>query len=120
VQFSGIDQVFSSEGGEAAIGALVGAEYLPSFWASTKLQPSLLLRAGWLFSFNDDGGFSSCPEPASDTIGTCSRPMVQGGVSATLLERVRLQLTANWYPPAQNGEEHQWSIAPGIGVQWTF
>jgi hypothetical protein len=120
VQFSGLDQVFSSEGGEAAIGALVGAEYLPSFWASTKLQPSLLLRAGWLFSFNDDGGFSSCPEPASDTIGTCSRPMVQGGVSATLLERVRLQLTANWYPPAQNGEEHQWSIAPGIGVQWTF
>jgi hypothetical protein len=120
VQLVGIDQVFSSEGGEIALGALLGAEYLPSFWASTKLQPSLLLRGGWLFSFSDDGGFSSCPDPASDAIGACSRPMVQGGVSAALLERVRLQLTANWYPPAASGQYHQWSIGPGIGVQWTY
>jgi hypothetical protein len=120
VQLSGFDQVFSSEGGEVALGALLGAEYLPSFWASTKLQPSLLVRGGWLFSPNDDGGFSTCPDPGSDAIGTCSRPMIQVGVSATLLERARLQLTANWFPPAASGQDHQWSIGPGIGVQWTL
>jgi len=29
-----------------------------------------------------------------------------------------LQLTGNWYPPAHSGQSHQWSIGPGIGVQW--
>jgi len=120
LQFVGSDQLFSSEGGDYVGGLLVGAEYLPSWWANTRLQPSLLLRGGWLFSSNDAGGFDDCPEPESDTIGACSRPTVQGGVSATVLERVRLQVTANWYPPAHGGQDHQWAIGPGVGVQWGF
>jgi hypothetical protein len=118
LQFTGADQLLSSESGNFALGALVGAEYLPSAWADTRLQPSILLRGGWLFSTNDGGGFGDCPDPAPDAIGGCSRPIVQGGVSATLLERIRLQLTGNWYPPAHSGQKHQWSIGPGIGVQW--
>jgi hypothetical protein len=118
LQFVGIDQLFSSESGDFALGALVGGEYLPSRWSNTRLQPSVLLRAGWLFSSNDDGGFGACAEPESGTISGCSRPTIQGGVSATLLERVRLQATFNWYPPAHGGQEHEWAIGPGIGVQW--
>jgi hypothetical protein len=118
LQFIGADQLLSSEGGNFALGVLAGVEYLPSAWADTRLQPSLLFRGGWLFSSKDGGGFGDCPVPAPDAIGGCSRPMVQGGVSATLLERIRLQLTGNWYPPAKSGQSHQWSIGPGIGVQW--
>jgi hypothetical protein len=103
LQFVGSDQLLSSESGDLVLGVVAGAEYLPSWWANSRLQPSLLLRGGWMFSSNDDGGFGSCPDPGSDAIGDCSRPMVQGGVSATVLERVRLQLTANWYPPARSG-----------------
>jgi hypothetical protein len=120
LQFVGSDAALSSEQGDLIAGVVAGAEYLPSWWANTRLQPSLLLRAGWIFSSNDDGGFADCPDPASDVIGECSRPTVQGGVSATVLERVRLQVTANWYPPAHAGQDHQWAIGPGIGVQWGF
>jgi hypothetical protein len=119
-QFVVSDQIFSSEGGDFVGTVLVGAEYLPSWWANTRLQPSILLRGGWMFSSGDDGGFSDCPTPGSDTIGACSRPAVQAGVSATVLERVRLQVTGNWYPPARSGEKSQWAIGPGIGVQWVF
>ncbi len=118
VQFTGANQLFSSESGNFAFGALLGAEYLPSAWADTRLQPSLLLRGGWLFAVHDGGGFSDCDQKDSTQIGACSRPIIQGGVSAALFERVRLQLTGNFYPPARSGEKLQWSIGPGIGVQW--
>ncbi len=118
LQLVGVNQIFSSEGGNFAFGLLAGAEYLPSAWANTRLQPSLLLRGGWLFAVNDEGGFGDCTDPASDVIGSCSRPAIQGGVSATLLERVRLQVTGNWYPPVRSGQKQQWSIGPGIGIQW--
>jgi hypothetical protein len=120
LQFTGTQQLLSSESGNFGVGVLLGAEYLPSWWSSTRLQPSLLLRGGWLFSTNDGGGFGTCSNPGSNVIGSCSRPMVQGGVSATILERIRLQATFNWYPPARSGQDNQWAIAPGIGVQWGF
>jgi hypothetical protein len=120
VQFVGSDQFFSSEQGDYVGAVVVGAEYLPSWWSNTRLQPSLLLRGGWLFSSNDEGGFGTCPDPGSDVIGACSRATIQAGVSATVLERVRLQVTGNWYPPARSGEKNQWAIGPGIGVQWGF
>jgi hypothetical protein len=120
LQFTGTDQLLSSESGNFGIGLLAGAEYLPSWWSSTRLQPSLLVRGGWLFSLNDAGGFGTCSDPNSTFIGSCSRPMIQAGVSATVLERLRLQVTANWYPPARQGQDNQWAIGPGIGVQWGF
>ncbi len=120
VQFVGADQVFSSETGKAAFSLLLGAEYLPSWWANTRFQPSLLVRGGWMFAARDDGGFSKCPDVTNDTIGYCSRPVIQAGLSAAVLERVRLQVTGNWYPPARSGESHEWAIGPGIGIQWGF
>ena len=114
------EQIFSSEGGNLVGALVVGAEYLPSWWANTRIQPSLLVRGGWMFSSNDDGGFGTCPDPASGTIGDCSRPTVQAGVSATVLERVRLQVTGNWYPAVGSQTKQQWAIGPGVGIQWGF
>jgi hypothetical protein len=37
-----------------------------------------------------------------------------------VLERIRLQVTANWYLATRGGEKQQWAIGPGIGVQWGF
>ena len=120
LQFVGLGSVLSSEQGKTAYTLLLGAEYLPSWWSTTRLQPSLLVRGGWMFATADGGGFSSCPDVKNDTIGYCSRPAIQVGVSASILELVRLQVTGNWYPPARSGETSQWSIGPGIGVQWGF
>ncbi|HUL57780.1 MAG TPA: patatin-like phospholipase family protein [Anaeromyxobacteraceae bacterium] len=120
VQFVGIQNAFSSESGDSAYTVLLGAEYLPSWWATTRFQPSLLLRGGWMFAAKDGGGFSACPDVTNDTIGYCSRPAMQFGVSASILELARLQLTGNLYFPAARGEKTQWAIAPGVGVQWPF
>jgi len=120
IQLSGSGQLLSSEDSVFAVGVLAGAEYLPSWWSSTSLQPSLLVRGGWLFSAKDGGGFGSCDDPASRTIGNCSRPIVEGGVSAVVLERIRFQATMNFYLPIHTGQELQWAISPGLGVQWGF
>ncbi|MFL5388660.1 MAG: patatin-like phospholipase family protein [Myxococcales bacterium] len=120
LQFTGTEGLLSSESDNVGFGALLGAEYLPSWWASTQLQPSLLLRAGWLFATKDAGGFGTCENPGSSQIGSCSRPMLQGGVSATVLERIRLQATFNYYFTARKGQESQWAVGPGIGAQWGF
>jgi hypothetical protein len=46
--------------------------------------------------------------------------VLEAGVSATVLERIRLQVTFNNYFTARKGQENQWAIGPGIGVQWGF
>ena len=73
-----------------------------------------------LFSTNDGGGFGTCANPSSNLIGSCSRPTLQGGVSATVLERIRVQATFNLYFPARAGQATQWAFGPGIGVQWGY
>lgn len=92
-----------------------GVEFVPSAIGNSIFQPSFLLRAGYLFSFNDPG----CAGSAGSSIGGCSRPEVEIGAAAVLAGLLRIQLLFEWYPPAR-GAPGLWGLAPSMGFQLGF
>jgi hypothetical protein len=120
LQLSNTARLISSENGAVAISPLLGIEILPATWSTTALQPSLIIRGGYLFSSRDGWSTKGCPTPSSDIIGTCSRPSFGAGVAATALERIRIQLLFNYYPAPHAGNLAWWDVAPGIGLQFPF
>ncbi len=118
LQANNMAAILSSQSGVMAFSALAGVEVLPAALATSALQPSLVLRGGYLFSEGDGFGLDPCRDPGSDEVGSCSRPVVGLGVAATALEKVRLQLFFNFYPSVKSGQVAWWTLAPGLGVQW--
>ncbi len=80
------------------------------------LQPSFLLRGGYVLSPNDDFGGSPCQGQDRVTLGACSRPAVELGAAATVTGVLRVQVLGQWYPPAW-GLPGLWSITPSLGFQ---
>ena len=114
VYLRGLENAFTT-GVEApfAIGAVGGVELQPPPGSSILAQLRLDLRGGWLF------GEKTATLACDNRVGSCSRPVVQGVVGLTALERFRFQVTVEWYPG--NGVRHQiWSFAPGIGIEQGF
>ncbi|KFE71974.1 patatin-like phospholipase family protein [Hyalangium minutum] len=112
----GLQRVFSSGGGEPfAVAAVAGPEFRPLALQSPLAQARFALRGGWQFSTR---GSASAEDCASEGVSACSRTVVQGLLGVTLLERLRVQLVGEWYPPFE-GHKGLWSIAPGIGVEFS-
>jgi hypothetical protein len=120
LQLTNTARLISNESGAVALAPLLGIEIMPATWSSTALQPSILVRGGFLFSSRDAWSTKSCPTPSSDTIGSCSRPVIGAGVAATALERVRLHVMFNYYPAPHVEKVDWWSVGPGIGLQFPF
>jgi hypothetical protein len=83
--------------------------------ALARRQPSFLLRAGYLFNFNDSG----CAGSDGSSIGGCSRPEVEIDAAAVIAGLLRIQLLLEWYPPAR-GAPGLWGLAPSMGFQLGF
>ncbi|WP_163867492.1 patatin-like phospholipase family protein [Myxococcus eversor] len=117
IGFRGLEDVFSSGGGESFSAALVGGlEYRPRTDQSFLAQSRFGLRAGWMFSANDRYGTQGCEGRGASRVTACSRPVVQALAGMAFLERFRVQLVGEWYP----GTSHRktlWSVAPGLGVE---
>jgi hypothetical protein len=120
LRFNDAPALLSSEHGTFAVSAEAGVELLPASLSSSALQLGLLVRGGVLLSSGDHFWTGSCPDPSSNELGSCSRPVLGAGFSATALERVRLQAVFDWYFPVRKDEHAWWAIAPGIGLQWSF
>ncbi|WP_246137041.1 patatin-like phospholipase family protein [Myxococcus llanfairpwllgwyngyllgogerychwyrndrobwllllantysiliogogogochensis] len=117
VGFRGLEDVFSSGGGESFSVALVGGlEYRPRTDQSFLAQSRFGLRGGWMFSANDNYGTSDCEDRGASRVTACSRPVVQALAGMAFLERFRVQLVGEWYPGSTN-RKTLWSIAPGLGVE---
>jgi hypothetical protein len=119
-QMNQLGQAISSDPGPRAITLLAGAELLPPRISTTRFQLGALLRGGWQLSSGDGWGTEPCPEPDTDTVGACSRPVLQAGAIGALLERLRLHLVAAWYPRYRSMTRSLWSISPAAGLEWTF
>jgi len=98
---------------------LVGVDAVPRGIGSPVLQPSFIARAGYLLSPNDGFGSQPCQGSDRSTVGACSRPVVEGGAALAVTGIVRVQLLAEWYPPAW-GLPGLWAIAPSLGFQLGF
>jgi hypothetical protein len=116
--FRGLADVFSSGSSGDPFGMALtgGLEFQPPSGQTFLSQSRLALRAGWLFSANDQYGTISCPASGASHVTACSRPVVQGLVGITFLEFLRAQLVGEWYPSTE-GRKTLWSVAPGIGLE---
>jgi hypothetical protein len=95
---------------------LAGMGAVPRAIGSPFLQPSFLLRGGYVLSPNDDFGGSPCQGQDRVAVGACSRPAVEVGAAATVTGILRVQILGQWYPPAW-GLPGLWSISPSLGFQ---
>ena len=119
-QLNRLGQALSSDPGPRSFTLLGGAELLPPRISSTRFQLGALLRGGWQLSSRDRYGADRCPDPDTDTLGVCSRPLLQAGAVGALFERIRLQLVGAWYPRYQSMRRPLWAISPAAGLEWTF
>ncbi|AKQ65735.1 hypothetical protein A176_002647 [Myxococcus hansupus] len=110
----GLQRVFSSGGGEHFAWVVVaGPEYRPASLQAAFVQGRLALRGGWQFSTREHSSREDC---GAAGVSACSRPVVQALLGATFLERFRVQVVGEWYPPSR-GSRGLWAIAPGIGLE---
>jgi predicted acylesterase/phospholipase RssA len=119
VQLHGLSSLVSSDPDPFAAAVLGGLVHTPRALSSAWLQLSLGARAGWILSEGDGYGAGACEGIDRDRIGGCSGPVGQLVLSASALERVRLQLSADAYPRF-GARRAQWSLSPAIGVQVAF
>jgi hypothetical protein len=119
IQVEGIFSALSSDRSKVAPVFLLGAEVRPSQFASATWQPSAVLRAGAVVTSNDQFGGGNCPAHTRDT-AACTRPVLQVGLAVSLLESVRLQLTADWFPRWRSDQDALWAVSPSLGIQVPF
>ena len=105
-----------SNGSPLAFTPLVGLSAVPRAIGSPVLQPSFLLRGGYVLSPNDDLGGSPCQGQDRVTVGACSRPAVEVGAAVAVTGVLRVQILGQWYPPAW-GLPGLWAISPSLGFQ---
>ena len=110
---------FGSNPPPVAFVPVVGLDALPASIGSPFLQPSFLLRGGYVLSPHDDFGGSPCEGQDRETIGACSRPAVETGATVSVSGFLRAQLMFAWYPPAF-GAPGLWAILPSLGLQLGF
>jgi hypothetical protein len=110
---------FGSNAAPLAFTPVAGLSAVPRSLGSPALQPSFLLRGGYVLSPNDDFGGSPCQGQDRVTIGACSRPAVEIGVAAAVTGVLRIQILGQWYPPAW-GLPGLWGITPSLGFQLGF
>ncbi len=82
-------------------------------------QLRLGLRGGWLLAKDDHVGAGSCEDRGDGNASACTRPVVQGVVGFTLVERFRIQIVGECFPGVGR-RSTRWSIAPGIGLELGF
>ena len=118
-QLNRLGHAISSDPGPLSATLLGGAELMPPRMSTTRFQLGALLRVGWQLSSVDDYGVRACPRD-ENTIGICSRPVLQAGAMVAVLERIRLHLVGSWYPPYWGTRRPLWALAPAAGIEWTF
>jgi predicted acylesterase/phospholipase RssA len=107
---------FGSNASPLAFTPLAGLSAVPRAIGSPVLQPSFLLRGGYVLSPNDDLGGSPCQGQDRVTVGACSRPAVELGAAVAVTGILRVQILVQWYPPAW-GLPGLWAISPSLGFQ---
>jgi len=110
---------FGSNASPIAFTPLVGLDAVPRSIGSPALQPSFLVRGGWVLAPADDFGASPCEGNDRVTPGGCTRPAVEAGAAVAVTGILRVQLMASWYPPAR-GAPGLWSLNPSLGFQIGF
>jgi hypothetical protein len=119
VQVQGSLSAISSDRARVAPALLLGLELRPRQLASVTWQPAAVLRVGAVVTPRDDLGAGHCDSLLRDT-AACTRPVVQAGLTLSVLDSARLQFMGEWYPRVAAGQRALWAISPSLGIQLPF
>jgi len=119
VEFLNLLSHLGSNPSPLAFTPVAGLSAVPRAIGSPALQPSFLLRGGYVLSLNDDFGGSPCQGQDRVTVGACSRPAVELGGALAVVGVLRVQILGQWYPPAW-GSPGLWAISPSLGFQFGY
>ncbi len=119
LELHGAFAALSSDQAPFAPAILAGLELRPRRRSSTLLQPSVILRGGWVLAPADRLGRDRC-DLASRDPASCTRPVVEAGLALSVLDFLRLQLLLESYPAIRTGQRARWALAPSLGVQGSF
>jgi hypothetical protein len=113
-----LSDLLSTDASRLSLSGLAGIEALPAFLADYRTQTSFALRAGWLFSLEDNFGGSPCED--ATRLGRCSGPLLQAIVSLSVIERIRIQLAWEYHLATDHRPREHWALSPGLGFQVAF
>ncbi len=121
-QLYGMPAALSSERKFFGAAGLAGLEFQLPVTGASVVQVRMALRGGYLLASGDHYLQAPCAygDGTVDRIGRCSGPVFDVNLSATVLERLRFQLLAQWFPAVRAGDVGLWAISPGAGLQVSF
>jgi hypothetical protein len=115
IQMHGVGSALSSDQAHVASSVVAGVDLRPPKLASIALQPSLLLRVGYVFSTRDRAGARRCEVNGYDT-AACSRPLAEVGIGLSAVDVARIHIIGEVYPKTR-GLRTLWAVAPSLGLQ---
>lgn len=118
VAFRGLEGAFTSEDVSPFSAILLAGVELEPARVTPVARLRAGLRAGWQLAKGDGVGARSCPAEGT-SVSSCTRPVAQAVVGLAVLERLRLHLVGEWFPPVR-AQPGAWAIAPGIGIEIGF
>lgn len=120
VQLAGTDTLFTPDPVALRVSIMGGGELEPLFASNHLLQPILGLRAGWQFTNRDTLGTEACTAKRSlDDNRNCTQFALHSYLAIGVLERVRFQLTFEWFPIKQeNMRNSLYDLQFGFGIQF--
>ena len=119
VQLKGVSSLLTPDTNKFGLVFAAGPELEPLFMTTSYLQPMLGMRAAYQFSSRDTFGFQSCT--AQRALGDerlCSQFLLQAYLAIAILERVRIQLTGEFYPIGRSFDTRPFDLQIGFGVHF--
>jgi len=116
----GLTTVITEERFDTQLSLLAGPE-LQLLPITTRLvQPIVGARVGYQFGTADDFEIGRCDREEVDDVRSCSQLVVQAYGAVALLERLRIQLTAEFFPapPGDFDDVRNIDLLLGIGYQF--
>lgn len=111
----GLETIVASDAPRMAFGGALGLEVEPIGLSNSLYQLRVGARVGYSIGTVDRAGREACP--ANHMTRFCTRPYVDTYVAGALLELIRIQLSAHFYPTWGEGRRFEFFIGPSIGVE---
>ena len=120
LQLVGAETLFAPDPIALRLSLTAGGEFEPLFISDGLLQPIIGVRAGWQVGSRDSLGTRSCNERRSlDDNRNCSQFVLHSYLALAVIERLRLQLTVEWFPIEQSGVKNNlYDVQFGFGFQF--
>lgn len=119
VQVKDLQSIITTKPITLSLTPAVGPELGVLFLSNPVVQTLIGVRFGVQWGFADRFGFRSCNEQATRGDGrACSQLLLQHYWAVTLVERLRVQLTMEWFPgPVEVEKDSRFAAQLGFGLQ---